>query len=111
MLWLVGGGAIDDRVVTAQAAVELLGPALADLVAEAVATVGPSHAAVTRLVTERIRQGRPEDQAALAAIRALKAFDLRAKMVAEGWALDAAYPGGWRPPEGADPSLREDDEA
>jgi hypothetical protein len=90
---------MDDPAVRANAAVDLLGPLLGSLVAEAVAIVGADHAAVTTLVLQRLALGRPEDGDALAAVRALKGFDLNAKQRAEGWASDVAYPGGWRPPE------------
>jgi hypothetical protein len=93
-------GQLDDRATRAEAAVELLGPLLSTLVAEAVAVVGPDHAAVTRLVTARLGRGRPEDVVALGAVRVLKQFDLGSKMRDEGWVPEARYPGGWRPPEG-----------
>lgn len=98
MLW-AGADVRDDEAAAARAAVQVLSPALAALVAEAAAAVGADHAAVTLLVTERLRQGRAEDRAALAAVMALKAFDLEAKMAVEGWGREPGYPGGWRPPD------------
>lgn len=87
-----------DEASRAQVAIELLGPLLGKLVAEAAAVVGPDHGAVTRLVTARLAESRPEDATALAAVRALKCFDVAAAMRAEGWTPMRDYPGGWRPP-------------
>jgi hypothetical protein len=90
---------VGDDAARASAAVDLLGPLFGSLVAEAVAVVGNDHAAVTALILRRLALGRAEDRDALAAVHALKGFDLDAKQQAEGWAPDARYPGGWRPPE------------